>query len=88
MVDGYGSTTSTKVAEQMWRAQKCMASNIIFNDNMPTTTTHAAFLVNSNNKKRLIQTPCEMMLMAGIHVKQAEAHADRLIVSTALAIAK
>ena len=86
--DGYSSTTSTKVAEQTQRAQKCMSSDIIFNDNMPNTTTQAAFWANCNNKKRLIQTLCEIMLMAGIHVKQAEADADRLIVSTTLATAE
>jgi len=47
---------------------------------MPTTTTQAAFLANSNNKKRLIQTLREEMLVAGIHVKQAEADVDTLIV--------
>jgi hypothetical protein len=82
--DGYGSTTSTKVAEQRRRAQKCTSSYIIFEDNMPTTTTQAAFLANSNNKKRLIHTLSEKMLMAGIRVKQAEADADTLLVSTAL----
>ena len=55
---------------------------------MPTTTTQAAFLANSNNKKRLIQTLSEKMLMSGILVKQAEADADTLIVSTALAVAE
>ena len=55
---------------------------------MPTTTTQAAFLANGNNKTRLIQTLSEKMRMAGIRVKQAEADADTLIVSTALAVAK
>ncbi|KAG1715034.1 hypothetical protein GQR58_000608 [Nymphon striatum] len=84
--DGYGSTTSTKVAEQRRRAQKCTSSDIIFEDNMPTTTTQAAFLANSHNKQRLIQTLHEKMLMSGIRVKQAEADADTLIVSTAIAV--
>ncbi|CAM1319513.1 Uncharacterised protein r2_g2787 [Pycnogonum litorale] len=55
---------------------------------MPTTTTQAAFLANSNNKMRLIQIRRDKMLMAGIRVKQAEADADTLIVSTALAVAE
>ena len=77
--DGYGSTTSTKVAEQRRRAQKCTSSDIIFEDNMPTTTTQAAFLANSNNIKRLTQTLHEKMLMAGIQyvssrLKQTQTH--------------
>ncbi|KAG1673056.1 hypothetical protein GQR58_015707 [Nymphon striatum] len=68
--DGYRSTTSTKVAEQRRRAQKCTSSDIIFEDNMPTTTTQSAFLTNSHNKQRLIH---EKMLMSGIRIKQAEA---------------
>ncbi|KAG1677542.1 hypothetical protein GQR58_013879 [Nymphon striatum] len=86
--DGYGSTTSTEVAEQRRRAQKCTSSDIIFEDNMPTTTTQAAFLANSHNKQRLIQTLHEKMLMSGIRVKQAEADAGTLIVSTAIAVAE
>lgn len=88
MFGGYCSTNSTKIAEQRRRAQKLTFSDIIFDDNMPTTTTQAALLANSNNKKRLIQTLREQMLMAGIHVKQAEADADTLIVSTALTTAE
>ena len=77
--DGYGSTTSTKVAEQRWIAQKCTSSDIIFEDNMPTTTTQAAFLANSYNIKRLTQTLREKMLMAGIQyvssrLKQTQTH--------------
>lgn len=51
MFDGYGSTTSTKVAEQRRRAQKQTSSDIVFEDNMPTTTTQAVFLSNSTNKR-------------------------------------
>ena len=55
---------------------------------MPTTTTQAAFLANNNNKMKLIQTLREKLLMTGILVKQAEADADTLIVSTTLAVAE
>ena len=48
----------------------------------------AAFLDNSNNKKRVIQTLREHMLMAVIRVKKAEADADTLIVSIALITAE
>ena len=51
--DGYCYTTSTKQAEQRRRAQTYTSNDIIFEDNMPTTTTQAAFLANSNNKTRL-----------------------------------
>ena len=85
--DGYGNVTSTKVAEQTRRAQKCISSDIIFEETMPTTTSQTAFLANSNNKKRLIQMLSEKMLAAGVLVKQADADADRLIVTTALAVA-
>ena len=53
--NGYGSTNSTKVAEQRCRTKIHTSSDIIFDDSMPTSTTQAAFLANSN-KKRLIQT--------------------------------
>src|SRR6218665_1241778 len=65
---------------QRRRAQKCTSVDIIFHDDMPTTTTQAAFLTNGNNKKRLIESLREKMLQAGIRVKQAEADADTLIV--------
>jgi len=55
---------------------------------MPTTTTQAAFLANANNKKRLIETLSAKPLLTGVQVKQAEADADTLIVSTALAVAE
>jgi len=45
-------------------------------------------LANGNIKKRLIQTQNEQMLMAVIHVKQAEADVDTLIVSIALITAE
>jgi len=83
---GYGRTNSTKVAEQRRRSQKHTSSDTIFDDNRPTTTTQAAFLANSNNIKRLIQTLREHIPMAGIYVKQADA--DTLIVSTALTTAE
>jgi len=86
--DGYGSATSTKVAEQRRRAQRCTSSDNIFDENMPTTTTQAAFLAKSKNKMRLIQALREKMLMTGIRVKQADADADTLIVSTALVLAE
>ena len=55
---------------------------------MPTNTNQAAFLANTTNKKRLIQTLSDKMITAGIRVKQVEADADTLIVSTALALAE
>lgn len=86
--DGYGSATSTKVIEQRRRAQRCTSNDVIFDDNTTTTTSQAAFLANSHNKKRLIQAVREKMPMFGICVKQAEADADTLIISTALHVAE
>lgn len=63
--DGYGSATSTKVSDQKRRAQKCTSSDIIVDDNMPTTTEQAALLANRNNKMRLIQlylTKCSWLV--------------------------
>ncbi len=54
---------------------------------MPTTTSQSAFLANSSNKARLIDSLSEKMRSAGIRVEQATADADTLIVSTALTVA-
>ena len=85
---GYGSSNSTKVIEQRMRAQRCTSNDVIFDDNTPTATSQAAFLANSHNKNRLIQAVREKMPMFGIRVKQAEADADTLIISTALHVAE
>ena len=77
--DGY-SMISTQAAEQLRRAKKSTSSDILFHQNMPTTTTQAAFLANSHNKDLLRS-------QAGVQVKQAQADADALIVSTALLLA-
>ena len=84
--DGY-STISPKTAEQQRRAQRVTSSDIMFDENMATTTSQAAFLSNSHNKEHLIDVVHQKMLTAGIVVKQADADADSLIVSTALALA-
>jgi len=84
--DGY-STISPKTAEQQRRAQRVTSSDIVFDENMATTTSQAAFLSNSHNKERFIDVVHQKMLTAGIVVKQADADADSLIVSTALALA-
>jgi len=85
---GYGSSNSTKAVEQRRRAQRCTSNDVIFEDYTPTATSQAAFLSNSHNKNRLIQAVREKMLMFGIRVKQAEADADTLIISTALHVAE
>ena len=84
--DGYGNQPSTKANEQQRRAQKNTYRDIMFEESMPTT--QAAFISNGNNKKRLIERLTEKMLLAGIRVKQAQADADTLIVSTALSTAE
>ena len=54
MFDGYGSVNLTKVAEMIWRAQKC--TEVYTSSDIIATTTQAAFLANSNNKIRFIET--------------------------------
>ena len=76
--DGYGNNTSTKQAEQRRRAEKCTSSDIVFDENMPTTTTQSAFPANSRNKQRLLEMVSEKMSMANISVTQADADADTL----------
>ena len=51
--DGY-STISPKTAEQQRRAQRVTSSDIMFDENVATTTSQAAFVSNSHNKERLI----------------------------------
>lgn len=77
--DGY-NTISTKAAEQQWRAKKATFSNILFDLNMQTTTSQAAFLASSHIKERLIQMLSDIMRQSGIVVKQAKADADAVIV--------
>ena len=86
--DGYGSENSTKVVEQRRRAQHHMSSDILFDDNTPTTNSQSSFLSNVNNKARLIQALIEKMPLFGIRVKQAGSDADSLIISTALHVAE
>ena len=74
--DGY-STISPKTAEQQRRAQRVTSSDIMFDEDMATTTSQAAFLSNSH-KERLIDVVHHKMLTAGVVVKQADADADSL----------
>ena len=83
--DGY-RTVSTKAAEQLRRAKKSTSSDILFDQNMKTTTTQAAFLANNHNKERLIEMLRSLLNEACIQMKQAQADADALIVSTALSL--
>ena len=55
---------------------------------METVTTQAAFLANGLNKMRLITMLSNKFALCGIRVQQAEADADRLIVSSSLSVAK
>ena len=49
--DGYANKYSTKEGEHRQRTMKKTSSDIMFDMNMPTTTTHASFLANNNNKR-------------------------------------
>lgn len=55
---------------------------------MQTTTTQAAFLANGHNKQHLIEMLSDFLNQADVQVKQAQADADALIVSTALSLAE
>ena len=75
--DGYGNVSSTEAAEQRRRAEKCTSSDTILTS---TWQQHHP----KQQRKRLIHFLRQMMLTAGIYVKQADGDADSLIVSTAL----
>ena len=81
--DEYAGPPSTKSAEQTRRAKSCTSADIVIAPNLPITTNQAAFLGNNYNKVRLIDTLSLVLTSSGITVKQAEADADTLIVSTA-----
>ena len=86
--DGYGSTSSTKAAEQQRRATQSISADILFECDMKTITTQKAFLANSKNKARLIVKLTTELRHAGVIVKQDTADADHLIVSTAMTLAQ
>ena len=86
--DGYLCKHSTKEAEQNRRASRAVSRDILFDENMETMTTQAAFLANGLNKMRLITMLSNKLALCGIQVQQADADADRLIVSSSLSVAK
>ncbi len=86
--DGYGSQSSTKSAEQHRRASKSVSGDIIFDAEMKTMTSQTSFLANGSNKTRLIEMLTDELRHSNITVKQAEADADSLIISTALSVSQ
>ena len=86
--DGYRSQTSTKVAEQQRRETKSISKDILFDMDMKTMTSQAAFLTNNANKARLIDMLSHELEYRGMKIKQAESDADYLIVSTSLSLAE
>ena len=86
--DGYGSTSSTKTAEQQRRATQSISADILFECDMKTTTTQKTFLANSKNEARLIDKLTTELRRAGVLVKQDPVDADHLIVWTALTLAQ
>ena len=86
--DGYGSTSSTKAAEQQRRATQSISADIMFECDMKTTTTQKTVLANSKNEARLIDKLTTDLRRAGVLVKQDPVDADHLIVSTALTLAQ
>jgi len=82
--DGYGSQASTKSVEQHRRASKLVSRDILFDADMKTMTSQTPFLANGSNKSRLIEMLSDEFRQSGVTVKQAEADADSLMISTAL----
>ena len=85
---GYLSKQSTKEADQKRRASRAVSRDILFDENMETMITQAAFLANRLNKMRLITMLSNTFALCRIQVQQAEADANRLIVSLSLSLAK
>ena len=85
--DGYDGPPSTKSAEHDRRARLGTSVDIIIDPSLPTTTPQKDFLTNGKNQTRLIHELTKVLNDAGVTVKQAEADADHLIVTTALEIA-
>ena len=81
--DCYGSSVSTKAAEQQWRATQSIYADILFECDVKTTTTHKPFLTISKNKAILIDELTTELQRAGVLVKQAS---DHLIISTELTL--
>ena len=82
--DGYLSKQSSKEAEQKRRASRAVSRDILFDENMETMTTQAAFLANGLNNMRLITMLSNKFALCHIQIQQPEADADRLIVSSSL----
>ena len=85
--DGYNNMHSTKSAEQRRRAALTPSADIIFELDMKATTPKKSFLINNNNKARLIDKLMLELQHNGINCKQHESDADHLIISTAMEIA-
>ena len=86
--DGYAGPPPTKSTEQNRRSKTRTSADMVIAPNLPTTTTQTAFLGNTCNKARLIDTLSLVLTSSGITVKQAESDADTLIVSTAFQMAE
>lgn len=85
--DGYSEDAvkrSTKTAERLRRSTKSVATETLFDEMMQVTVTQEKFLANEKNKSRLIEVLMRKFQLAGYNVKQHEADADTLIVTTAL----
>ena len=83
MFDCYGSSASTKAAEQQRHATQSISADILFEFDMKTTTTQKVILANNKNKARLIDKLTAEHQRAGVLMKQDPAVAAHCIVSTA-----
>ena len=88
MFDGYGSSASTKAADQQPRATQLISTDILFECDMKTTITQKAVLANSKKKARRIDKLKTELQRARVFVEQDPADADLLIVSRALTLAQ
>ena len=80
----YGSSASTKVAEQHHCAKQSASSDIRFESSIKATTNEKNFLLNSKNKSRVIEYLIIEFRNAAIDVIQHHADADHFIVQIAL----
>lgn len=88
--DGYpeDDSVSTKSVERSRRQSKNICREIAFDENTTITSMQKQFLSNEKNKSRLIEMICTTLNTSGFRTKIADEDANRLIIVTALDIAR
>lgn len=82
--DGYPNEPTTKTSEQRRRSLKQTSADIVVEKQHIITTSQAAFLANSNNKKNIIKELCKHLRENNIVTRQAVADDDVLIANCAI----